>query len=103
MSETASFEARLREALHDVVDPELGIDIVELGLVYRMAIDDGNVELDLGMTAPSCPFGDEMALDARRTLQLVPGVRRADVRIVLDPAWHPGLMSDEARRLLGWR
>lgn len=93
----------LLEALHDVLDPELGLDVVDLGLVYRLDVVDGAVELDLGMTAPSCPFGNEMARDARRALLLVPGVTDARVRIVLDPPWTPDRMSGEARRLLGWR
>jgi len=93
----------LLSALRDVLDPELGLDVVDLGLVYRLETVDGAVELDLGMTAPSCPFGDELARDARRALLLVPGVTDARVRIVLDPPWDPGRMSADARRLLGWR
>lgn len=102
MSEVA-VEDRLLGALHRVVDPELGIDVVDLGLVYGLETTGGEVRLMLGMTTPSCPFASTLARRAEAELLTVEGVTSARVRLVADPPWHPDRMSDRARRALGWR
>jgi metal-sulfur cluster biosynthetic enzyme len=96
-------EDRLLEALHRVIDPELGIDVVDLGLVYGLESADGEARLVLGMTTPSCPFASTLARRAEAEMLAVEGVTSARVRLVADPPWHPDRMSDRARRALGWR
>jgi metal-sulfur cluster biosynthetic enzyme len=89
-------------ALRGVLDPEVGIDVVELGLVYGLAIDGAEVRVRLAMTAPTCPLAEHLAASAERAIALdVPGARAA-VEIATDPPWTPAMMSAEARRRLGW-
>ena len=92
----------LLAVLHGVVDPELGIDIVDLGLVYGLRRHEGKVELDLGMTTPMCPYTGVLADEARRALESVPGVEEATVTVTFDPPWSPEMMSPQARAALGW-
>jgi metal-sulfur cluster biosynthetic enzyme len=89
-------------ALREVLDPELGIDVVDLGLVYDVAIAPGRVEVVLTMTSPACPLGDQLTGDAEAALRRAAPGAQVSVRIALDPPWHPALMSDAARRKLGW-
>jgi metal-sulfur cluster biosynthetic enzyme len=89
-------------ALADVVDPELGLGIVELGLVYGVDVDGGAVRVRLTMTSPGCPLGEQIVVDALDRLHDVDGVERADVTLAWEPAWTPARMSAAARALLGW-
>ena len=92
----------IRRALSSVVDPELGVDVVELGLVYRIQHTDGAIEVDLTMTTPSCPLGEHIREEAERALEdAFPGAR-VGVRLVWSPPWEPGRMSDAAKTALGW-
>lgn len=94
---------RARDALRGVIDPELGLDVVALGLVYGVVVSEsGDVEVKLTMTTPACPLGEQIVEDAERRLRAVDGVRSAHVELVWEPAWTPELMSSEARRALGW-
>ena len=90
------------QALRSVLDPELGIDVVNLGLVYGIAIGDEDVRVRLGVTAPTCPLSDYLLRVAEDAIGRIPGVGRVTVDVVLDPPWTPEMMSDEARRMLGW-
>lgn len=91
------------DALRDVLDPELGINVVDLGLVYGVTIEGDRVEVVLTMTSPACPLGGQLRSEAAAAVRrAAPAARHVDVRIVLDPPWHPGLMSAAARRQLGW-
>jgi metal-sulfur cluster biosynthetic enzyme len=94
-------DADVREALRTVIDPELGVNIVDLGLVYRIDVDGPRVRVEMTMTSPACPMADflkELVDTAVRGA--VPGVQNVDVAIVWEPPWDPDLMSDEARRQL---
>lgn len=94
---------RVRDALRGVIDPELGLDVVALGLVYGIVVGEGGeVEVKLTMTTPACPLGEQIVEDAERRLRAVEGVRSARVELVWEPAWTPELMSAEARHALGW-
>jgi len=97
-------ESEVREALKQVIDPELGLDIVDLGLVYDIDIhDDGRVDLTMTMTAPGCPLAATITEDAKWALRQVEGVKDVHVELVWDPPWTPDMMSEEARaRLYGW-
>jgi metal-sulfur cluster biosynthetic enzyme len=90
------------DALYEVIDPELGVNIVDLGLVYDVLIDDGSVVVVMTLTTPGCPLGGFMEDEIHRCLNQFPQVRSAEVQIVWDPPWDPELMSDEAREQLGW-
>ncbi len=90
-------------ALEDVIDPEVGLNLVELGLIYGIGIVEGCVVVDLGVTTPSCPYSHRLADDAAAAVRGVPGVACVDVSLRLDPAWVPAMLSDRARLLMGWR
>ena len=93
---------KLIAAMKSVYDPEIPVDIYELGLIYRLDINDGGeVEIDMTLTAPGCPVAEEMPLWVERAAQAVDGVRGVSVQMVFDPPWDPSRMSDEARLALG--
>jgi metal-sulfur cluster biosynthetic enzyme len=96
-------EAQVRSALRHVIDPEIGMNIVDLGLVYGIDLIDRQVELTLTMTTPACPLSEQIKQDARQSvLAHCPGAMRVDIELVWDPPWGPHLMSADARQLLGW-
>ena len=86
-------EARVLEALASVVDPELGLSIVDLGLVYGVRVDGGQVAVTMTLTAPGCPLHEVMGEWARAAVAAVPGVERVDVAITFDPPWTPERMK----------
>ena len=97
--------ARLTEeivtALKTVYDPEIPADIYELGLIYKVDIDDDRmVNIDMTLTTPNCPSAAELPNQVENAVAGVPGVREAKVTIVWEPPWDPGRMSDEARTML---
>jgi probable FeS assembly SUF system protein SufT len=106
--EEGPFElSRAWDALRSLYDPEIPVNVVDLGLVYRCEaapLPDGGhrVEVDLTMTAPGCGMGDVLREEARQKLLQLSGVTEAEVRIVLSPPWHQGLMSEAAMLQLGW-
>jgi metal-sulfur cluster biosynthetic enzyme len=90
------------EALHQVEDPELGMDIVELGLMYDVEVDGPTVKVTYSLTSMGCPAGPMIAdgiLDAARS---VPGVEAAEAELTFDPPWTPDRMSDDAKFILGF-
>ncbi len=90
-------------ALKTVYDPEIPADIYELGLIYRVDIDDErNIDLDMTLTAPGCPVAGEMPGWVENAVSLVPGVGNVTVNMVYDPPWTPDRMSDEAKVALDW-
>ena len=103
MKPAEDLEARIRRGLGDVIDPELGVNIVDLGLVYRLDVAAEKVEVVMTMTSPACPLGGQLASEAEAAVRRhAPEVRDVEVRLVLYPPWSPDLMSDAARRQLGW-
>ena len=93
---------QVREALGLVLDPELGIDVVALGLVYSVEVRGGAVSVAMTMTSPACPLGESLATEAAAAIrQAVPGVTSVAVELVWEPPWQPSMMSDAARRRLG--
>jgi len=100
-------EEKVWEQLRTVFDPEIPVNVVELGLIYRCEateLPDGGhrVEIDMSMTAPGCGMADVIQEDVRRKVRSAPGVREVNVRIVWDPPWDASRMSDAARLQLGW-
>lgn len=96
-------EAAVYAALRDVMDPEIGMNVVDLGLVCDVAIDASSVRVTMIMTTPACPMGEMIADDARARLRDIArdGVD-IDVELASAPPWSPARMSDEAKRRLGW-
>ena len=96
-------EERVREALCTVDDPEVGMNIVDLGLVYRIDIAPELVRVELTMTTPACPMGDLITDNARRAVAAaLPQNVAVDVVLVWDPPWTPDRMSESARQTFGW-
>jgi metal-sulfur cluster biosynthetic enzyme len=90
-------------ALRQVNDPELGINIVDLGLVYDVQVNDGNIRVALTMTTPACPLHTYLTSAAESAIwQKVPGAKSVDIRLVWNPPWNPLMMTDAAKRQLGW-
>jgi metal-sulfur cluster biosynthetic enzyme len=94
-------EEQVREALKAVKDPEIGLDIVNLGLVYDVAIQEDKVYVKMTLTSPACPLGPQMLEQAKQVIELMEGVAMADVEMVWNPPWNPEMMSDDARDHLG--
>lgn len=96
-------EKALWDALHEVHDPEIPVNVVDLGLVYRLEIKNGNlVEVDMTMTAPACPIAPQIIAEAKDKLLGVPGVEQVHVNLVWQPLWNPSMMSDGAKDELGY-
>ena len=90
------------EALGTVYDPEIPVNIYELGLIYRLDIDPtGKVEIDMTLTAPACPVADILPAEVEEKARAVPGVTDVKVELVWDPPWTPDRMSEAARLELG--
>jgi FeS assembly SUF system protein len=90
------------EALRQIRDPEIPINIYDLGLVYGLDIDEmGRVDLRMTLTAPACPVAQTFPAQVKDALEAVPGVSRADVELVWEPPWNPSRLSEAARLQLG--
>jgi len=95
-------ETDVREALRHVIDPEIGINIVDLGLVYRIEVEGARARIAMTMTSPACPLADYLKdLVALAIRDHVPDVVDVDTVVEWEPPWDPDMMSDEARRQLG--
>ena len=100
MSESLSKE-KILEALSQVYDPEIPIDIVNLGLVYKVTIDNDIVNLEMTMTSPGCPSAREIIMEAQTIVSELDGVKETNIEIVWDPPWSPEKMSEEAKLSMG--
>jgi metal-sulfur cluster biosynthetic enzyme len=99
-------EDAVREELKKVIDPELFINIVDLGLIYEIGLeprDDGrtNVKIEMTMTSPMCPAGPQLIGGCKHVVSDMEGVGEVDVKVVLDPPWGPDKMTEDARDQLG--
>jgi metal-sulfur cluster biosynthetic enzyme len=96
-------EAQIRDALRDVVDPEIGVNIVDLGLVYGVDVSGLDIVVRMTMTTRACPLHATVTAAAAAAIRrCVPGVAAVSVVLVWDPPWNQTMMSASARRLLGW-
>lgn len=105
MSEEEKFalEERIVEVLKTVYDPEIPVNIYDLGLIYRIEVlADARVELDMTLTAPNCPAADFIMEDVRTRVEGVTGITGATVNLVFEPEWDKDMMSEEARVELGF-
>jgi metal-sulfur cluster biosynthetic enzyme len=95
-------EESIRKALRQVRDPELNLNIIDIGLVYGVTIaDDGNVKVTMTLTSPGCPAGPEIVGDVKRTVEELEGVGAVEVEIVWEPYWTPERMDPRIRAFLG--
>ena len=101
--EVAKIKDRILEALEMVIDPELGIDIVNLGLVYEIRFDDGETEIDMTLTTMGCPLADLLTDQISDVMRDIPEVTKVEVKLVWTPAWSVEQMSRYARIALGIR
>src|SRR5689334_15365464 len=89
------------DALRTVVDPELNVNIVDLGLVYTIQTREEEVDVEMTLTTPACPAGPEILRNAVTAIEKLDGVTKANVKLVMTPPWSPDRMSDDARDALG--
>ena len=100
----ANMTAKIVEALKTVYDPEIPVDIYELGLIYKVDYDEpGDVKIEMTLTAPGCPVAGEMPGWVQQAVERVDGIETCEVEMTFDPPWSPERMSDEAKLELGWR
>ncbi len=106
MIETAELEAtrqQIYEALHEVYDPELGVNIIDLGLVYDVSLTpEGHVTLTMTLTTPGCPMHESIAEGVSIVLADVPGIVDGELQLTWTPPWSPDMMTPEGRRQLGF-
>ena len=96
-------EKVLWDALREVYDPEIPVNVVDLGLIYRLEVkDDKNVEVDMTLTAPGCPVAPQIMAEAEMKLSAVDGVGDVKINLVWTPLWTPEMMSDVAKDELGY-
>ena len=89
------------DALRTVKDPELNVNVVDLGLVYTIQTHDDEIDVEMTLTSPACPAGPEILRNAVAALEALEGVSKANVKLVMSPPWSPDRMSDAARDELG--
>ena len=100
--ERIAIEEKVVEMLRTVYDPEIPVDIYSLGLVYRIELsDEGELTVDMTLTAPNCPMADFIMEDVRMKLESIEGVSAVNVNIVFEPEWTQDMMSEEAKLELG--
>ncbi|MGJ8529280.1 SUF system Fe-S cluster assembly protein [Maritalea sp.] len=102
-AEISRFTDNIVAALKTIYDPEIPVDIYELGLIYKVDLDDSrNVTVDMTLTAPGCPVAGEMPIWVENAVRTVEGVQDVAVNMVFEPPWGPDRMSDEAKVALNW-
>ncbi len=96
-------EEQIRNSLQVVVDPEIGMDIVNLGLIYDVKPDEtnGKVDIKMTLTSPACPVGPQIVAKAKEVVAKLDGVKDVNLEIVWTPAWNPEMMTEEAKDKLG--
>ena len=92
---------QVRLALRKVKDPELNLNIVDLGLVYDIAVDGGDVQIDMTLTSPGCPAGPQIMGDIERAVKALPGVANVNLNLVWDPFWTPDKIEPRVRAYMG--
>ena len=98
-------EEAIREALKQVIDPELFVNIIDLGLVYSVVVEPAgekeNIKIEMTMTSPACPAGPQLIGQSKQVVGALPNVGDVEVKLVMTPPWSPDLMTEEARDQLG--
>ena len=100
--EKTKIEERIVDVLKTVYDPEIPVNIYDLGLIYKIEVnEDATVDIDMTFTAPSCPAADFILEDVRQKVDTIEGVKSANVNLVFEPAWDQSMLSEEARLEMG--
>lgn len=101
--EKTAIEEKIVDVLKTVYDPEIPVNIYDLGLIYKIEVrDDATVDIDMTFTAPTCPAADFILEDVRQKVDALEGVKSATVNLVFEPAWDQSMLSEEARLELGF-
>lgn len=96
-------EEKIVAMLKTVYDPEIPVNVYDLGLIYKIDVDDdGNVAIDMTLTAPNCPAADFIMEDVRQKIESIEGVKTATINLVFEPEWDKDMMSEEAKLELGF-
>ncbi len=97
-------QERVIDVLKTVYDPEIPVNIYDLGLIYRIELNEDNTELsvDMTLTAPNCPAADFIVEDVRQKLEVISGLKKVEVNLVFEPEWDKNMMSEEAKMELGF-
>ncbi|ACZ42739.1 protein of unknown function DUF59 [Thermobaculum terrenum ATCC BAA-798] len=95
-------EEIVREALKDVYDPEIGINIIDLGLVYNVEVKENKVDIEMTLTSMGCPVGPILIQQIEEVIGSLPGVEEVNVQLVWTPPWNPSMMSEDAKLELGF-
>ena len=96
-------EQQVRDILRQVIDPEVGMNIVALGLVYRVEVAPGSLVIEMTMTSPACPMGDMIVNDVHAALaKVLPATIEPDIRLVWEPPWNPSMMDEATKQHFGW-
>jgi FeS assembly SUF system protein len=103
MEEFLQLETRIVEGLKSIYDPEIPVNIYDLGLIYDVNVhDDQSVVITMTLTAPNCPIADDILLSVKETIETIEGVKSVDIHLVFDPPWTKAMMSEEALLELGF-
>ena len=101
--EKTQIEERIVEVLKTVYAPEIPVNVYDLGLIYKIDLkEDGDLDMDMTLTAPACPAADFIMEDVRQKVESVTGVNSANINLVFEPVWDQSMMSEEARLELGF-
>ncbi len=95
-------EELVTKVLKTVYDPEIPVDIYELGLIYKIIIEESHVKVEMTLTAPNCPEAQTLPQEVKERVQQLAGVDTAEVEIVWEPRWNPDMMSEEAKLTIGY-
>ena len=100
--ERTKIEERIVDVLKTVYDPEIPVNIYDLGLIYELNINKNHdVSIVMTFTAPNCPMADEVMAEVKHNVELTPGINSCEIQLVFEPAWDQSLLSDEAKLALG--
>ncbi len=102
MSQELELEEKIVKMLRTVFDPEIPVNVYDLGLIYKIEIENGVAHIDMTLTAPNCPAADFIIDDIRSKVESIDGIEHADVQLVFEPEWSQDMMSEEAKLDLGF-
>ncbi len=103
MADKEQLKQDVINTLKTIYDPEIPVNIYELGMIYELDVDDyGNVKIKMTLTSPACPVAESLPGEVRRKIEAVKGVRSVDLELVWDPPWSLDMMSEEAKLTLGY-
>jgi FeS assembly SUF system protein len=98
----SQLEEKLIAELKTIYDPELPVNIYDLGLIYNLKEEDGKLEVEMTLTAPGCPIADQILEEVKQKVELVEGIKEANINLVFDPPWTMDMMTEEAKLELGF-